>query len=57
MHTRSKGTLDKKLLNEYPEDGKKKNTKKESVAIESDEPENPQALPVVASDDSSLPKK
>ena len=34
MHTRSKGTLDKKVLNEYPEDQKKKDTKKESISVE-----------------------
>ena len=57
MHTRSKGTLDKKVLNEYPEDRKKKDTKKESVPVDSDKPGNPQALPVVVSEDSSLQKK
>ena len=54
---RSKGTLDKKVLNEYPEDRKKKDTKKESVPVDSDKLGNPQALPVVVSDDSSLQKK
>ena len=57
MHTRSKGTLDKKVLNEYPEDRKKKDTKRESVPIDSGKPGNPQALPVVVSDDSSLQNK
>ena len=57
MHTRSKGTLDKKVLNEYPEGRKKKDTKKESIPIDSDKPENPQAPPVVVSDDSSLQKR
>ena len=58
MHTLSKGTLGKKVLNEYPEDRKKKDRrKKESVPIDSDKPGNPQAPPVVVSDDSSLQKK
>ena len=57
MHTSSKGTLDKKVLNEYPEDRKKKDTKKESVPLDSDKPGNPQAPPVVVSNDSSLQKK
>ena len=57
MHTRSKGTLDKKVLSEYPEDRKKKDTKKKSVPIDSYKPGNPQAPPLVVSDDSSFQKK
>ena len=42
----SKGTLDKKVVNEYPEDRKKKYTKKESVPTEPVELlGTPQALP------------
>ena len=33
MYTRSKGTLDRKVLNEYPEDRKKKDTKKDSFSV------------------------
>ena len=58
MHTRSKGTLDKKVLNEYPADRKKKDTRKESVAIEPVEMSGtPQALPVLLSGDLSLSEK
>ena len=58
MHTRSKGTLDKKVLNEYREDRKKKDIRKESVAIESVEVlGTPQALPISVSGNSSLSDK
>ena len=58
MHTRSKGTLDKKVLNEYPEDRKKKDIRKESVAIEPVEVlGTPQALLVSVSGNSSLSDK
>ena len=56
MHTSSTGTLDKKILNDYREDRKKKDTKNESVPIGADKPENLQALSVVVSDGLSLPK-
>ena len=58
MHTRSKGTLDKKVLNEYPDDRKKKDIRRESVAIEPVEVlGTPQALPVSVSGNSSLSDK
>ena len=58
MHTRSKGTLDKKVLNEYPEDRKKKDIRKESVAIEPVEVlGTPQTLLVSVSGNSSLSDK